>query len=488
MRTTTGARILPFLLVSLLLFCHLPTSLAARRKHGGNRKTSSSNQFDSDDYYQVLGLDKSSSAKDIKSAYRKLALKYHPDKVAEEEKEQAESIFVKVSEAYAVLSDKEKRDIYDKYGKNGLAAHERGQDPSTAGFGGFGGPGGNGNFGGGPGGGSGFQGFNTGGGHQQFHFNFAGPGGPSRGSTHGGFDPFSMFEEMFKGQAGGNGGFGGFSGRPGGMGGEAGGFGRQQQQQQQPQRPPDLFPKGTSKVAKLGGPKFPDKDSKHMWLIMFYANDNKESRGISEEYEKLAEQKNLPYKVGAVDCRKSPKEQKFCESKDIDVSTDLPFFALIVDGELIDYEDFDYNTSSPKKFHNFCMDKMPSYLINNVNNVPQLEERLLPSKFQKPAVLVLTDKYETSSMMFSLAYYFRNSVTFGESRAKNMKLAQTFQIKKYPQLIAFVPTEIGEEKYNDEYRLIRYSGEVKKENIIKWLEGIIKSIKASGRRRGRSEL
>ncbi|KAG7370108.1 molecular chaperone DnaJ [Nitzschia inconspicua] len=468
--TATKTRLMTFLVISLLLFGHLPTALGARRKHA-----SSKNQFDSDDYYQVLGLDKTSSAKDIKSAYRKLALKYHPDKVAGDEKEEAEKIFVKVSEAYAVLSDKEKRDIYDKYGKNGLDAHERGQDPSTAGFGGFGGGGGR------PGGGGGFQGFNTGNGNQQFHFTYGGPGGSGGRSTHGGFDPYSMFEEMFKGQAGG---FGGFAGGPGGMGGGPGVFGQQRQRE----AAPDLFPKGTSKVAKLGGPKFPDKNSKHIWLIMFYANDNKDSRGISEEFEKLAEQRNLPYKVGAVDCRKSLKEQKFCESKGIDVSTDLPFFALIVDGKLIDYEDFDYNNSSPKKFHNFCMENMPSHLINNVNSIQQLEERLLPAKFRKPAVLLLTDKYETSSMMYSLAYHFRKSFSFGESRAKNLMLSKTFEVKKYPQLIAFVPTNVGGEKYNNEYNFVRYTGEVKKEKIIKWLEGTAKSIKESRKERGNTEL
>lgn len=446
------------------------------------------NQFDSDDYYQVLGLDRTCTAKDVKSAYRKLALKYHPDKVPDDEKEAAEQIFVKVSVAYAVLSDKEKRDIYDKYGKNGLDAHERGQDPSAAGFGGFGG-GGPGGFGGGSGGG--FHGFDAGGGgryqqfhfsgpggYHQFHFSGGGPGG-SRGGTHGGFDPYKIFEDVFKG-----GGFGGFGGFPGAG---TGGPGTQQQQRQR-QPYPDLFPKGTSKVSKLGGPKFPDKNSKHMWLVMFYANDNEDSRGISEEYEKLAEQKHLPYKVGAVDCRKSPKEQKFCESKDIDVSTDLPFFAFIVDGELIDYEDFDYNASSAKKFHNFCLENMPVHLVNNVNNVPQLEERLLPPKFRKMAVLLLTDKYETSSMMYNLAYYFRSTVAFGESRANNRKLAQIFKVKNNPQLIAFVPAKLGEEKYNDEYDLIRYTGEVKKEKIIKWLEGVFQSVKTGNRRRASSEL
>jgi len=62
---------------------------------------------DSDNYYAVLGLSKRAKAKEIKSAYRKLALKYHPDKA--EDKEEAEAKFVKISEAYAVLSDDEKR-------------------------------------------------------------------------------------------------------------------------------------------------------------------------------------------------------------------------------------------------------------------------------------------------------------------------------------------------------------------------------------------
>ena len=96
------------------------------------------------DYYEVLGVGKDASADDIKKAYRRMAMKYHPDrnpgdKVAEEK-------FKEIGEAYAVLSDDQKRAAYDRYGKAGV-------DPSAAGgpggFGGFGGPGG---FGGGFGG------------------------------------------------------------------------------------------------------------------------------------------------------------------------------------------------------------------------------------------------------------------------------------------------------------------------------------------------
>ncbi len=67
-----------------------------------------------DDYYKILGLTKPSSAGEIKKAYRKLALKYHPDKT--EGDKALEDKFKKISEAYAVLSDPEKKNQYDTYG------------------------------------------------------------------------------------------------------------------------------------------------------------------------------------------------------------------------------------------------------------------------------------------------------------------------------------------------------------------------------------
>jgi curved DNA-binding protein len=67
-----------------------------------------------EDYYQVLGADKKASADEIKKAYRKLALKWHPDK--NPNNKSAEEKFKKISEAYAVLSNKEKRQQYDQFG------------------------------------------------------------------------------------------------------------------------------------------------------------------------------------------------------------------------------------------------------------------------------------------------------------------------------------------------------------------------------------
>ncbi len=72
---------------------------------------------DKKDYYEVLGVPKDSSEKDIKGAYRKLAMKYHPDRSEEPD---AEEKFKELSEAYAVLSDPEKRQKYDQFGHAGI--------------------------------------------------------------------------------------------------------------------------------------------------------------------------------------------------------------------------------------------------------------------------------------------------------------------------------------------------------------------------------
>lgn len=194
--------------------------------------------LNSKDYYEILGCSRSADESALKKAYRKLAVKWHPDK--NPDNDEATKNFQKISEAYATLSDPKKRQMYDQYGAEGANMADNMPDGAAGGFpagGGFGGfPGGG--FGGGGGsqhhmspedaemffshffgsedpfgglggfGGSPFMNVQTGG----------GPRGSRRGSA--GQDPFSM---MFGGGMPGGMSMGGM---PGGMsmGGMPGGM------------------------------------------------------------------------------------------------------------------------------------------------------------------------------------------------------------------------------------------------------------------------
>lgn len=91
---------------------------------------------DKRDYYEILGLSKGASDSEIKKAFRKMAMKYHPDKNPGDKK--AEEKFKEINEAYAVLSDPEKKDKYDKFGHAGVDPNA-GFGGGAGGFGGFGG-------------------------------------------------------------------------------------------------------------------------------------------------------------------------------------------------------------------------------------------------------------------------------------------------------------------------------------------------------------
>ena len=86
------------------------------------------------DYYETLGVAKSSSEQEIKKAFRRLAMKYHPDRNPNDKA--AEKKFKDINEAYGILSDSEKKAAYDQFGHAGVEG-AAGGGPGAGGFGGF---------------------------------------------------------------------------------------------------------------------------------------------------------------------------------------------------------------------------------------------------------------------------------------------------------------------------------------------------------------
>ncbi|MDT8335615.1 MAG: DnaJ domain-containing protein, partial [Desulfurivibrionaceae bacterium] len=114
------------------------------------------------DYYEILGVDRNADQAAIKKAYRKLALKYHPDKTKGDKA--SEEKFKEISEAYAVLSDPQKRKQYDTYGSEGFQQRYSQEDI--------------------------FRDFDLGDIFKEFGINFGGGGRTTFRSTGGGFDQF----------------------------------------------------------------------------------------------------------------------------------------------------------------------------------------------------------------------------------------------------------------------------------------------------------
>lgn len=148
------------------------------------------------DYYEILGINKNADAATIKKAYRKLAKKYHPD--TNQGNKEAEICFKEVNEAYDVLSDPEKKKVYDRFGHAGLDGNTTGYNPYGNGF--------NGSYSG--------SYRDPNGNYREYHFE-----GSNMDDIFG-----DVFGDMFRGNTGS--GFGGQSFRGNGSRFYEGGFGR----------------------------------------------------------------------------------------------------------------------------------------------------------------------------------------------------------------------------------------------------------------------
>ena len=379
-----------------------------------------------EDYYKILGVKRNASKQEIKRAFKKLSLKYHPDKNKDNPKK-AKEMFIKIANAYEVLSDDEKRKIYDQYGEEGVKANEQGggagahfnfenmnfEDIFSQFFGGGGG-------GGGP----------------KFTFNFGGGGneGGRRGRSSGGF---GGFEDIFSGF-----GFGGNQGQQGRQQGRGRNAGN------------GMKNKNYFKNTKVITLKMKNLSlllsRKNIWFVYFYRQGDQNYEPYVKTMIEFGDKTQGLFNAGAVNCI---EDEEICDEFDV---AQTPLIVYFSESEK------DYNKYGGKldfnSLFNFATKRM-SYYVNDVKK-DKLSE-FFTKRAEKYHVLLFTSKKETPSMYKALSKFFINKLIFGEVMQSETELLQIFNIRKFPTLMVI----IDEEK--NKYDL--YNGKITYEDVKKYL-------------------
>lgn len=379
-----------------------------------------------EDYYKLLGVKRNASKQEIKKAFKKLSLKYHPDK-NKDNPEKAKEKFIKIANAYEVLSDDEKRKIYDQYGEEGVKANEQG-----------GGTGAHFNFdnmgfedifnqffGGGAGKGA------------KFTFNMGGGNGGRRGQSSG----FGGFEDIFSGF-----GFGGGQNFQGG---------HQQQQQRGRGRSNGMKNKNYFKNTKVMTLKMKNLtlllSRKNIWFVYFFKQGDQNYEQYVKTMIEFADKTQGLFNGGAVNCI---EDEEICDEYDVSHTPSIVFF-----GE----NEKDYNQYGGKidfnSLFNYATKRM-SYYVNEVSK-DKLND-FFSKRPEKYHVLLFTSKSATPSMYKGLSKYFINKLIFGEIKQTEEELIKLFKIKNFPTLMVILDEE--KNKY-DQYR-----GKITYEDVKKYLE------------------
>jgi len=362
-------------------------------------------------YYDILGVAADADEATIKKAYRRQALRYHPDR--NPDKPDAEEKFREIAAAYEVLMDSEKRQIYDRYGEQGLENNGQG-------------------------------GGHPGGGHA-FHF------------QHG--DPFNIFETVF----GGGGGGGGGQRMHFQFGGGQGGHHHQQRRQQQHQGDGESLYANDALVQELDDDTFPEGDGEGwVWLVELYAPWCGHCRQLAPKWRKVAEALHGVVRVAAVNC---DAQQALCQGQKI---KGYPTIRAFKAGKWIEYK----GDRSAGSIKDWALALLPTDVIKIVSKAPQLEEFLnlsgggggavkgANSARWGAGVILFTSKSETSALYKSLAMRYKGKLAFGEVRSSNAELSKRFGVTSYPTLIAVCG--------GDEKAVVMYTDEMKNSKLTKF--------------------
>jgi hypothetical protein len=314
-------------------------------------------------------------------------LKYHPDK-NKDDPETAKTEFAKYSNAYEVLSDPEKRKIYDQSGEQGVKDHEGRQNSGGGGFNAndifeqFFSSGGGGGFGGGGGG-------------QRFSFNFGGGDYEFGDDGFGGNKPHHEEANLFNS---------------------------------------DVYRIDLQTISKF-------YRRSEVWLVLFFKPTEPESLALFQEYRTLSEKMYGILGVGGVDCY---EEEGICE--------ELAIFTtpkIFVYSENINADPVEYNGEMKwKSMRNFASGLMEDHVsIVNDKNYDAFVQR----DDHKMKVLLFTERKSTPPVFKSVAKHFKNKLSFGLVRKEEVYLSQMFKVPRPPMILVITdPTLFHNDKYDGE--------------------------------------
>jgi len=324
-----------------------------------------------EDYYRILGIQRNADDAAIKKAFKKLSLKYHPDKNKDNE-EVAKKQFVRVAKAYETLIDPENRKVYDQFGEEGLKRKEQGGNPDGNFHGGF-----NGDFqdifG---------QFFGGGGGRRNFHFNMGGGGGHQQHHHH-----------------------------------------HQQHHQEEPE---DFWVQ--SDVIKLSMDNLASFYRRNeVWLILFYKSHDRASQGYKDAWREVAEKLYGIIKVAAVDCREDADEAVCEDFMVYDIPKVLVFPANSRAEPLTFNGQIQYGPIA-----SFAVGQMESFVKLVTEGT---YESFAREDFDKTKVILFTAKKVTPPLLRALSKEFKGRIVFGEVRESSTALINKFGIQSYPTIL-----------------------------------------------------
>ena len=375
-----------------------------------------------EDYYKLLGVKRNASKQEIKKAFKKLSLKYHPDKNKDNPK-RAKEMFIKIANAYEVLSNDEKRKIYDQYGEEGVKANEQGGNPGGAHF----------NFEN-----MDFQDifsqfFGGGSGGAKFTFNMGGGGGGKRQKSSG-FGGFGGFEDIFSGFN-----FGG---------------GQGQQQHQQGRGRNGMKNKNYFKNTKVTSLKMKNLSlllsRKNIWFVYFYKQGDQNYEQYVKAMIEFADKTQGLFNGGAVNCI---EDEEICDEFDVTQTPSIVYFSE---------NEKEYNNYKGKIDFNSLFSyatKRMSYYVNEISK-DKLND-FFSKRPEKYHVLLFTSKSVTPAMYKGLSKFFINKLIFGEIKQTENELVKLFNIKNFPTLLVV----LDEEKNKYDF----YRGKITYEDVKNYL-------------------